>query len=128
MIAEQGERETFDNVQYKFYVFPDFQPDKSAVCMKTHHCFTDGLGYGTFFLSLSGEYDADQLPSLKPLSCLKKIGVNLLYPYLLLTQGFKILFTSRNHNSIKKRIPMSGNKNAAFTCDLDIKQMKVFCK
>jgi len=44
---------------------------KSAMIIKAHHCFTDGLGFGTFFLSLSGEYDARALPALKPLSIYK---------------------------------------------------------
>ena len=44
---------------------------RSALFLKTHHCFTDGLGLATFFLALSGEYDANALPCVKPLPMLK---------------------------------------------------------
>jgi len=57
MCDEERIREDFDNVQYKFYLIPKFQDGKGAICIKTHHCFTDGLGFATFFLAMSGNFD-----------------------------------------------------------------------
>ena len=95
--------------------------------MKAHHCFTDGLGWGTFFLSLSDKYDSEALPTLKPLPWDKWLLKTLLYPYLLLKSTFTLLFIPSENNPIKKPVPMSGIKNGAFTCDLDISKMKKYC-
>lgn len=96
--------------------------------IKTHHCFTDGLGLGTFFLSLSGEYDSKALPALKPLPLSKKILIWIFMPYLFLKNGLSIVFTCRNFNSIKRNEKMTGKKNGAFTTDLDLAEMKAYCK
>jgi len=128
MCQQQNIREPFDNVQYKFFLIPDYQPDKSVVIMKAHHCFTDGLGFGAFLLMLSGNYDKNALPALKPLSFVKNVMIWLLMPYLFLKNALSIAFTFRNYNCIKKRWPMTGKKNGAFTNSLDIYAMKTYCK
>jgi NRPS condensation-like uncharacterized protein len=100
-----------------------------VIILKAHHCFTDGLGFATWFLSMSeGEFDTSALPGLKPLSFFKKLLIKLLYPILLLTQSLKILLTFADHNAIKKRMPMSGRKKGAFTTDLNLNRMKEYCK
>jgi hypothetical protein len=68
MVKEQGIRETLHNAQWKFYIFPDYSKDRSAVIIKFHHSFTDGIGVCTFLHSvMSNGYDAKNLPGLKPL-------------------------------------------------------------
>lgn len=71
MCFEETVRESFDNVQYKFLLLPHFKDGKGAIIVKTHHCFTDGLGFSTFFLALSDEYTLNSLPGLKPLPFIK---------------------------------------------------------
>ena len=75
-------REPFDNVQYKFFLIPDYQPGKSVAILKGHHSFTDGLGYGAFLLMLSGNYDSSALPALKPVSFGKQLCIWILLPFL----------------------------------------------
>ena len=67
MCLEESIRESFDNVQYKFQLIPKFRDGMGAIICKTHHCFTDGLGFSTFFLAMSGTYDSGALPAMKPL-------------------------------------------------------------
>ena len=70
MVKEQM-TDDFTDTMYKIYFFPQMCKGRSALFLKTHHCFTDGLGLATFFLALSGEYDANALPCVKPLPMLK---------------------------------------------------------
>jgi hypothetical protein len=98
-----------------------------VIVFKVHHCFSDGLGLGSFFLSLmpgKDGYNPEHLPGLKPMSCMKKMIVWVLYPFLVLKEGLSIALTPKNSNSIKKPIPMTGRKNGAFTIDLDINKIK----
>ena len=59
-------RERYDNVQYRFHLIPNFKNGQGIVILKTHHSFGDGLSHSTWFLTMSGKYDAKNLPGLKP--------------------------------------------------------------
>ena len=51
-------RDPFDNVQFHYYLLSDWSENESAIILKTHHVFTDGLGYATLFLAMqTKEYD-----------------------------------------------------------------------
>ena len=43
-------RDTFDHVQYRFYLIHDFEKDRSAIIMKAHHSMGDGKSLSTFFM------------------------------------------------------------------------------
>jgi len=77
---------------------------------------------------MSGDYDSDNLPSLKPLPWFMKLAIFILNPLLVSRTNCEVLGLRRNHNSIKKNIPLSGKKVASFTEDLDLAEIKVFCK
>lgn len=51
--------------QYKFYLIPDFTPERSAIVMKMHHNFADGQGMSTLFHAFSDSYNPDNLMNLK---------------------------------------------------------------
>jgi NRPS condensation-like uncharacterized protein len=115
-------------VQYKLFLVPDFQADKSLVILKSHHVLSDGLGFASLFLAISDVYDPNCLPAMKPLPLAKKFIINLLLPFLVLRSSLTMLFTFKNHNVIKKNLKNSGVKNGAFYENLDITKIKVKCK
>ena len=47
MCDEQTIREPFDNVQYKVFLLPQFKDGQGVMILKSHHSFTDGLGFAT---------------------------------------------------------------------------------
>ena len=114
MCEQQGIRDPLDNVQYKFFLIPDFKDGQGVVVIKAHHVFSDGLGFSTFFLALSNVYDMKALPALKPVGFLKQALIYILLPFLILRISLVILFTFKNNNIIKRKQPMTGKKNGAF--------------
>lgn len=128
MVREQAIRGPFDNVQYTFYCIPDYQEGKSALVIKLHHCFADGLAVGSFLLSLCGEYDSSALPGMKPLGLCKQLMIYLLYPFLILRSCVVMFSSPADFNCMKRGVPMTGRKHGAFTEDLDLVQIKQFCK
>jgi hypothetical protein len=52
MCKEEKTRDSFDNVQFHYFLLPDWSETESAIILKTHHVFTDGLGYATIFLAM----------------------------------------------------------------------------
>jgi len=63
-------RDPFDNVQWHFFLLADWSETESAIILKTHHCFTDGLGFATIFLAMQEkEFDPRELPAMKKISC-----------------------------------------------------------
>ena len=82
---EQTEYDLYDKPQYKFILVPDFMPGKSAVVLKIHHSFCDGLGIATFFQMFTDEYDPKNLPAMKPLGFCKQLFVFLISPLLTLS-------------------------------------------
>jgi hypothetical protein len=106
---------------------PDYHPDRSAIIIKMHHSFTDGLGFSAFMLAISGEYSADSLPALKPFPLWTRILVWLSYPYILMKGFFKISMSRPEFNSIRAGRPFTGKINGA-TKDLDMVRVKAFCK
>lgn len=128
-MCKQNEiREVADNVQYRFLLVPNFKDGKGCVILKSHHCMSDGLGFSTMFLCLSGDFDPNSLPGVKPLGLVKDIIITLLYPFLAARAGFEILTTFRKPNSINSDQKMTGKKRGAFTEDLNLDDMKTFCK
>ena len=91
MCKQQSIRDSYDNVQYKFICIPDYQPNKSAIIVKAHHCFSDGLGFSAFALAMSGDYDSTSLPALKPQPWYLKFVIFILNPLLVTRTNFEVL-------------------------------------
>lgn len=121
-------RDELDNVQYKYYLIPDFQPGKSCIIIKSHHVLFDGLGASTMFMAMSDEFNVSALPGLKPQSLCKKIMIYSFLPFLVLRSSLEMLLTFKDHNVIKNKLKNSGNKNGAFVQDLNIIEAKEVCK
>lgn len=128
MCIEETTRESFDNVQYKFLLVPKFRDGMGAIIVKTHHCFTDGLGFSTFFLAMSGEYTSSSLPGMKPLPFLKQLLIYLLSPIIIVQATIDILSKQGTFNAIKKNMPFTGRKNGAFSNDLNLAEIKEYTK
>ena len=64
-----------DNVQWKFYIIPDYENDKSVLVLKAHHSLADGIGFAHFFLALSDDYNSKNINALK--SILQSLLVNI---------------------------------------------------
>ena len=128
MCIEETTRESFDNVQYKFLLVPKFRDGMGAIIVKTHHCFTDGLGFSTFFLAMSGEYTSSSLPGMKPLPFLKQLLIYLLSPIIIFQATIDILSKQGTFNAIKKNMPFTGRKNGAFSNDLNLAEIKEYTK
>lgn len=118
----------FTDVQYKIFFFPQMCQGRSACVLKTHHCFTDGLGLSTLFLAFSGEYDAKALPSLKPLPCFKQFILDLFSPLILIYYLIKVGGLDSKPNSIKNGVTASGIKRGGYRYDFNITDMKQYCK
>ena len=112
-------RDPFDNVQYRFFFLADYEEDKSAVVMKVHHIFGDGLAISSFMLHLFGEYDVTNLPSLRPMSIFKRMMLTLLFPYLCLVGTIKNVLIATDDNYLKRDEPMTGRKNGWYV-ELDL--------
>jgi hypothetical protein len=80
---------------------PDYQPDKSAIVVKLHHSFTDGLGFSAFLLGIAGEESADALPALKPMPLWTRILIWLSYPYILVMYNIKASKGGKDFNPIQ---------------------------
>jgi len=109
-------------------LIPNFKDGKGVVVLKTHHCLSDGLGFSTFFLCLSGEFDPKVLPGVKPLGFVKDMIITLLTPFLTARATLEILLTTRIPNALSGTKQMTGNKRGAFTEDLVLDDIKTFCK
>ena len=101
---------------------------RSACVLKTHHCFTDGLGLSTLFLAFSGEYDAKALPSLKPLPCFKQFIFDIFSPLIVIYFLIKVGGLDNSKDSIKNGVPASGIKRGGYRYDFNITDMKKYCK
>ena len=88
----------------------------------------DGLGFASFLLSVSDDYDMRSLPALKPLPFWKQLFVNLAFPFITPPQCFKILTKVKDTNAIQKNQEPSGVKRGAFARDLDISKVKEYAK
>ena len=109
-------------------MIPKFMDGKGAVILKSHHCLADGLGFSFMFLAISDVWDKNSLPALKPMGIIKTILVYTLLPFLILRSGIKIALQFKDNNVIKKRMPMSGRKNGAYTEDIDLVRIKAVAK
>lgn len=125
---EQTEYDLYDKPQYKFYLVPDYMPGKSAVILKIHHSFTDGLGIATFFQMFTDEYDPANLPAMRPIGFCKQLFVALISPLLMLSVILPTLIQKVDHNAMNTGKPMSGVKTGGFSYDLDLEGIKKFCK
>jgi len=66
-------REPLDNVQYRYWLIPDFSKDRSVMITKAHHSLGDGMSLTTMGMLMSDTYDAKNLSGLKPLPLSTKI-------------------------------------------------------
>lgn len=129
MTEEQNTRDPYDNVQYKFILITDFQPGKSALILKAHHSFTDGLGLSAFLLTISDGYDAKNLPQINPPHWLFEMMVFLMSPIMVLHGYCCVAYKSNNIHAFKHTdSPKKGIKSGAFSMDLDISKIKELCK
>lgn len=96
----QTERDPYDTVQYRIWIVPNYSENESAIIIKVHHCMADGLGFASFLLSVSDDYDMRSLPALKPLPLWKRLFVNLAFPFITPPQCFKILTKVKDRNAI----------------------------
>jgi len=117
-----------ENVQYRLLLIPNFKDGKGVVILKTHHCLSDGLGFSTLFMCLSGEFDPKQLPGVKPISFVQNIIITLLTPLLVIRATVELLISFRTPNSINDDKRITGIKKGAFTEDLILDDMKAYCK
>lgn len=110
------------------FLIPDFSADKSAIVLKIHHCFSDGLGIASFCLLLDEQYDPSVIPMLKPLSFLKKMMIKILLPYYFIKSNLFFALSPPDLNCIKKQLPVANKRNGAYSSDIDLKKVKAFCK
>ena len=127
MLKEQA-IDDLDEVQYAYYFFPEMEGGRSAIVLKVHHCFTDGLGLSTLFLALSGEYDAKALPSLRPLPCYKQFVMDMLSPFIFLKFMVGVAFMGTDKNFIKNDLEPTGIKTGGYRYDFNITEMKKYCR
>lgn len=125
---EQTEYDLYDKPQYKFYLIPDLSPGKSAVVLKIHHSFTDGLGIATFFQMFTDEYDPKNLPAMKPLGLCKQLFVFLISPLLMLGAVLPTMIQKVDYNAMSCGKQMSGVKTGGFSYEINIDEMKKYCK
>mmetsp|Transcript_7309 Transcript_7309/g.12362 ORF Transcript_7309/g.12362 Transcript_7309/m.12362 type:complete len:216 (-) Transcript_7309:806-1453(-) len=93
---------SFDMVQYRCIMIPDYQPDKSAFLLKIHHSFSDGLGLAGVLLGISDDYNPNHLPKIQPLNLCFKIVLYIFAPLLILRQAIYTAFIlKKDENSIK---------------------------
>jgi hypothetical protein len=91
-----------DNVQWKFYIIPDYENDKSVLVLKAHHSLADGIGFAHFFLALSDDYNSKNINALKSIPLIKKIIIYILQPFLIIFYSIKLLLVNKDYNAIKK--------------------------
>ena len=96
--------------------------------VKVHHCLADGLAFSAFAMAMSDKYDAKNLPNLKPNPWYIDLMIVVLYPYLVIKTNVDVNIVKRNHHVMKKNIPISGKKTAAFSTDFDLSEIKKFTK
>mmetsp|Transcript_16071 Transcript_16071/g.27128 ORF Transcript_16071/g.27128 Transcript_16071/m.27128 type:complete len:214 (+) Transcript_16071:501-1142(+) len=128
MCKEQEVNDFEDTVQYRFFLFPDYAADQSAIVMKSHHVFSDGLGISSLYLAVSDEYDPSALPVLKPLSCMKHTVTLLLSPFMILYTLATSLTLSTDNNPLCNKSKKSGKRVGGFSSDIDLPAMKKYCK
>lgn len=126
---EQAIYEDFRNrPQYKFILIPEFQPGKSVMIMKVHHCFSDGLGLATLFQCLTDHYDPKNLPAMKPVGFFKNFFIHLISPFLVLQCMIETSLQPEDVNAINNGQNLSGIKTGGFSYDLDLSAIKAYCK
>lgn len=118
----------YDAPQYRIYFIPDFQPGKSVLVIKVHHNFSDGLGIATLFQCFNGNYDSSALPKMKPIPLIKRFGIFLISPFLILYTFMVLQCMSKERNSLLKDEDISGKKTFGMVPDLGVAKMKAFCK
>jgi len=117
-------------MQYRFTFIPEMEGGRSAIVLKCHHSFTDGMGLSTLWLAFSGDYEPKSLPTVRQLSCWKKIMLDLISPFIVIWyMAIKLGCLKVDKNEIKKAgIPASGIKSGAYRYDFNVQSMKKYCK
>lgn len=127
-LKENESYDFYEAPQYRFYLIPDYAPDRSAILVKVHHSLSDGLGFVTFLQSLNDVYRHEDLPAMKPLSFLKEMLINLISPFLILRTFAINLTMSADTNFIKKDGEASGKKTLGVIPDLHLPELKKYTK
>jgi hypothetical protein len=101
--------------------------------LKCHHCFTDGLGLSAFAMALADEYDANNLPRINPPHWIYEIFLTLMFPFLVIkglvgVPRFGQARANNIHAFKHDKTLVKGIKSGAFSMDLDISLIKIFCK
>lgn len=96
--------------------------------MKIHHSMADGLSLSAFFMQMSETFQVDSLPGLKPMTFLENFFGHLaLFKYLPKFLGKSGKFKFETH-ILQNKTEMTGRKRIAFTQDIDLAQIKKYCK
>ena len=78
--------------------------------------------------NICDQTDASIIPSIRPLSWAKSVFIAVISPLLVLFYGLKLLVIWQPKNTIKRYTPITGKKNGAFSSDIDLATMKLWCK
>jgi len=116
------------DVQFKIYFFPQMCGGRSACVLKTHHCFTDGLGLSTLWLAFSNQYEPSALPSLKSVPFFQQLVLDLFSPLILIHFLIGVTGLGQDKNCIKNGAPSTGMKVGGYRYDFNITDMKKYCK
>lgn len=127
MLSELAFRDPYDTVQYKFVLVPDFQPGKSVMLFKIHHCMADGMGVAQIFISLSDTPNLEILSGFKSVPFLEYAKIMLLLPLKVFIQFISIINFEPDVNVIKSGKELSGKQLAAFS-ELEIQSVKKVSK
>lgn len=117
-----------DNVQWGYFLIPDFKDGQGILLFKAHHSFSDGVGIGQFFMGIQDEYDYKSAPGLKHVPLWKTAMVYLISPFLFLKSFYINFATPRRLNYINNNRPFTGRKNGAATQILSLTKIKALAK
>ena len=77
---------------YKFFLVPDLTSEQSAIVVKWHRGFSDGLALVTLFHSASSVIDTRALPTIKSSLLWSKLMSAVLSPFLVSLELIKMGF------------------------------------
>lgn len=117
MCKVQNVRDPFDNVQYRYYMIPEFKDGQSVLIFKTHHCMADGISVFQILCACTKEPDVNDLLMMKPVGCFQKTIIYILLPILTLIEGVYNPILSNDANPIKRNLHNEGKRIAAYNID-----------
>lgn len=125
---EQGRRDPFDNVQYRWFLITDFKENESILVLKVHHSMADGMAISSMLLAMNMKPDVKDMIGFKPLSAMKWAYIYLALPFISLIETFNLLFLRHDRNPIKKSNKITGKRKAAICFEIGCDKIKVASK